>query len=603
MAKINDFELKEFSGGLVTNKSDFELQRNEFKDTLNMEFEEIGKAKRRRGYMQFGDTKSGKDFDESFNFTPQILGSVPTVYHLLFDRSSTGTIYKIAGTYTTAAVAVGDTTINVDRVNTHFAAASAIININGDEINYDGTTAETFTHSSNMNIGKAHPNRSLVQQIVSIGTGTDTQLGAYVAALRDGSSPAKDVLFICGRLGAKTLADDGSTISALLNPGPAGLFATNYRDRIYVAGAGTADAVTTRNGRRTRVSFSAEGDATDWSGQATDFFDVQDDRGEMITGLREFADNLFVFKMNSMFSYDEITLQQRLFDIGAYNHRVIQRIDKLLYTFCPQGVFVTDGNTTQKISEPIEKYLESFHPVFDTDLGRVVLNTFSGKWRKKYYLYLNIINLDGAVKSDVMLVYDTIRKNWTVHDNFSLFTHLGSLNGFHTGQTIASTAGVFQPVESLFGGDENGKYYKLFDKRYLDNESSKRPRGGDIIANQIEQANNINGDPISTVLETPFYDLGSPIWKSIGYITALIEQGDFDISYRLDKGKTITDWISLGNFNKTISDSSRFKTKFNEGYRISFKVTGNTRDVVSKFNGLVVKDINTQDERRGENKT
>ncbi|KKK69250.1 hypothetical protein LCGC14_2935920, partial [marine sediment metagenome] len=379
-------------------------------------------------------------------------------------------------------------------------------------INYDGTSATTFPHSADMSIDKAHPSRSLVQQIVSIGTGTDTQLGAYVSQL-------SNVLFISGRAGSKTLASDGSTISSLLSPGPAGLFATNFRDRIYVAGSGKTNAATTRNGGRTRVSFSAAGNATDWSSFATDFFDVEDDRGEMITGLKEFADNLFVFKMNSMFSYDEITLQQRLFDVGAYNHRVIQKIDKLIYTFCPQGVFVTDGNTAKKISEPITRFIENFHPIFDTDLGRVVLNTYSGKYKQKYYLYMNQTELDGTTKKDVILVYDTIRKNWTVHDNFPLFTHFGSLNGFHTGQTISSTAGVFQPTESFFGGDSSGHYFKMFDNRYLDNEISRGIQGGDIIPNLLEESTNILGLPLSTVLETPFYDLGSPIWKTIGYIT------------------------------------------------------------------------------------
>ncbi|KKN59599.1 hypothetical protein LCGC14_0540620 [marine sediment metagenome] len=589
MAKIDDFSVESFDGGLVTDKSDFELQRNEFKDTLNMEFEEMGKAKRRRGIMQFGDTKTGKTFDESFIFTPQVLGSVPTALHLVFDRASTGTIFKVAGTYLTSAVAVGDNVINVDRVNTHFAAATAVININGDDIDYTGKTAETFTGAGGMDIDKAHPNRSLVQQIVSIGTGTDTQLGAYVSALNN-------LLFICGRLGSKTLAADGSTISALLNPGPAGLFATNYRNRIYVAGSGATDGATTRNGSPIVISFSALNDPTDWSGFATDQEIVEDDRGEMITGLEEFADNLFIFKMNSMFSYDEITLQQRLFDVGAYNQRVVQRIDKLLYTFCPQGVFVTDGNTAKKISEPIEKYLKEFHPVFDASLGRVVLNTFAGKYKKKYYLYLEIIKLDGTLKEDVVLVYDTIRKNWTVYDNFENFTHLGSLNGFHTGQTIASTAGVFQPVESLFAGDTNGKYWKLFDKRYLDNESTKRPQGGDIIANRLGDP--VAGDPISTVLETPFYDLGSPIWKTIGHITFLVEEGEFDISYRLDRGNNITDWFPLGNFSRTVKESRVLASGKNQGYRISFKVTGNTLASISKFNGFVVKDINTQDEKR-----
>jgi len=53
----------------------------------------------------------------------------------------------------------------------------------------------------------------------------------------------------------------------------------------------------------------------------------------------------------------------------------------------------------------------------------------------------------------------------------------------------------------------------------------------------------------------------------------------------LDKGSKQTDWISLGEFNSTISSKDLLD---NSGYSIKFKITSNQENTLSVFNGFIL---------------
>ena len=591
--KLPDFAVTDFNGGLVTNKGDFQLNKNEFVNTLNLDFDEYGKAKRRRGIRRFSDIGTGI-IDNSYAFTLQTLGSSPTGYHVLINNTSNATIYKIGGTYTDAAVATTDTGITVG--STSLFAASGNIEIDGDIIAYTGKGATSFTGCSGIRV--AHPDKSAVHQVIdSDVTGIDTRAGGYFAILNN-------VLFINGRAGSATY--DGSTVTAVSDADePAGIFATNYRERIYVAGSGVADASGTRNGDPRRVSFSDAGDATSWD--LYNFFDVEDDLGEMITGLKEFNDTLLIFKLNSVFSYDEIQLKQKLWNVGAYNHMVIQKAGTSIFTFCPQGIFEINGSSAVDIGQPVQAYLKSFRPVYDIQantIQRVVVNCFAAVFENKYVLYISNLT-EPETLNRVVLVYDTIRKNWTVHDLYgtaggNAFVHFLVTNQFEQGAPAVVSGGtgasITQFREALFGGTDDGKYFRLYDGRFTDSDTVLLgQRGGDIIANMMDDS---AGTAISTVLETKWYDLGNPsFWKSIGYMTLFVEQGYVDAFYKLDTGVE-SDWYPLGSFDKRTSNSKPFPADRNQGYRIKFRFENNSADTLCTFNGFIVRDIYSSAEKR-----
>lgn len=590
--KLPDFAVQDFNGGLVTNKGDFQLNKNEFVNTLNLDFDEFGKAKRRRGIRRFSDISSANIIDNSYAFTLNTLGSSPTGYHVLIDIS--GNLYNIGGTYTSSAIATTDTSINVG--STSLFAASGNIEIDGDIIAYTGKGTTSFTGCTG--ITNAHTAYSAVHQVIStVATGIDTRAGGYFALLNN-------LLFINGRSGSATY--DGTTVTAVSDTDePAGLFATVYRSRMYVAGSGVSDGSGTRNGSPKRVSFSDPGDATSWD--VGNYFDVEDDLGEMVTGFKELSDTLLIFKTNSIFAYDEVQLKQKQWGVGAWNHRVVQKIGNSVFTFCPQGVFETNGSSAKDIGQPILAYLKSFRPIYDyqaTSIQRVVINCFAGVFENKYILFIENLTEPETMKN-VVLIYDTIRKKWTVHDQYGLtgissFTHFLTTNQFERGapgvvsSTLKSSTTQFR--EALFGGTNDGKYFRLYDGRFEDSETLLRTqRGGDIIANMIDDN---SGKAISTVLETKWYDLGNPsFWKKVGYLTMFVEQGYVDVFYKLDTGVQ-SDWYPLGSFNKTTSNSKVLPADKNQCYRIKFRFENNTADVLTIFNGFIVRDIYSSGERR-----
>lgn len=571
--KLNDFAITDFSGGVRNDKSDFDKKDNEVVSMLNFEIDRNGMLKKRRGGHQFGNTATNT-IDNSVFWELQTLGAVPTSVHLFNNRDTTSDIYRIVvGTRLNAAVAAGDVTITV--ISAANFAATGTIEIEGDLITYTGKTANTFTGCAG---ALAHDNLTAVNQIAAMtGTSVDGRAGLYYAVLGN-------ELFIGGR-GRSVYTTDGAALTQITDTdAAAGMFATTYRNRIYVAGANVTDANYVRNGSVIRVSYTEPGDVDDWGDYTANYFDVEEDRGEAIAGLKVTkSDELLIFKTNSFFSYNEVNLKQRSEEVGAYNQHVIQEIDGLIYTFCPTGIFVTNGLETKKISDPIQDYIKDFRPTFATStIKRVVGNTFATTYKKQYWLYIGDVSSVGSI-TDVVLVYDTRTKSWSIHTGLTNITHLKGMKSFLYG-------GETQRTEELFCGDSSGKYYRMFSKSYIDNQTPQVEHftsTGDIYKDLVSNT----GTLISSVLETQYYDLKSPGWiKQFGHLR-VIGEGGFHLSYKIEGRKGETAWKPLG---ETKMQNQRFKFDQEDvGYRMKFRISHASIVSVPTLNALIFEDTNT----------
>lgn len=573
MAKIASYPILDFSGGIHRNKSYLEFKKNELLDARNIDIDELGRIKVRRGSYQFGDTLTGT-LDNSFVFTRLSSGAIPTVSHLVASRASPTVISRIATTRLTANITAGDATITVVSTSTSDAAfaASGTIEIEGDLIAYTalGGGGTTFTGCTG---ALAHTAGASVHQYTTISQSTniDGRNGVYFAVLNN-------ILVITGRVpsGGNYIQinnNDGVTTSNVAIP--AVLFTTNYRDRLFGAGDGSAGT----NGGTNRVSFSNRGDPTTWT-TGSDYFDVEDQRGEFITGLRVLNDRLLVFKMNSTFTYDEIELKQHTIGVGAYNHRVTQEIGGIVYTFCPEGIFATTGGLAKQIGLPVKQYWKNFIPIYDTTAERVVLNTFSGKYEDNYLLYIQNIT-DPDTTNDVVLIYNTTFKNWRVYTGLTNFTHFGSFDRWRDGDA----AKRLQDLPALFAGDSGGKYWRMFESRYIDNQGTPVKQGGDVLLDLVSNT----GVPVSANFETPLYDLTHPeLFKKFRNIWVFTEQGQWNLEYRTQNENGITPYKFLGITDKNMkvfpfpSDA--------QGYRVGFRGAATNQNARGIFNGLIIED-------------
>lgn len=612
MPKLNDFSVFDFSGGVVRNRSSYANKKNEVRLAYNFDFDDFGVAKRRKGSYQFGTTPaSSPTISYGTSYIHGTGGNMDSSF-LIFSKGSNANCYRLFSTSLTGNITTASTTANVID-NTGFAAATSTLEINGDIITYTAVPSATAFTVTASTILKTHYTGAPVNQwSTAVASGVDARSGLYGVAFSAAGSAAE--LFLGGRATmARTTA--GASFASVTSNG-SNMFLVAYRSRIYGVGDGGSDT----NSSPLRVAFSNYGVGTTWT--AADFFDVRESLREMNTGLRVLNDNLIIFKNNSLFTYNEYTLKQRSASVGAYNNEVIQEIDGLLYTFCPQGVFVTNGVTSKKISQPVEDILKLFRPRYDLQFGRIIDNCCSGQLEKKYILYLTATatatsagsfyfpNNDNRQETinGIALVYDTVKKNWTIYTTFNgtstvNFTNLISLPAFRAGNASigGSVTPLWQPIEALFAcGGTNSNLYRLFSNSFTGGDSNQEARGDQVIPDDVA---NSAGRGIPAVIETPFYDLGNPSWwKKFGYIRTLLSAGELQISYRIDRGQYITDWISLGEAR---FPNQRFKIPEkvdhridNQGYRIAFRFSSNQAPLLTEFNGFILEDNEAIDKQQ-----
>jgi len=532
MATIEEYPVLDFSGGVRRDKSYFKMDSNELVDIRNMFVDDRGRISLMRG-MHIVGPQLAADVDNSFFFFRN--AATPASSFIVNDNASTAGLSRLISGQNTSLVSVGDTSIAL--VDSTAFAASGSIEIEGDVIAYTGNAGNTLTGVTGISF--AHPQRHSVNQWASLtpATALDGQRGIYYAVLNN-------ICFIQGRNGNIQQIDNNDAVTMTnVSSEPTGLFLTNYRDRLF-----TISEISPRN----RVFFSNRGDGTTWT-TASDFFDVEDQNGEDLVGQKVLHDTLYLFKYNSIWHYNELELKQDIAGIGAWNHRVIQEIGGSLFTFCPRGIFEVRGSSVREIGLPVKEFWQNFRPKWDsvdgTGNGRVVINTFAGKFDDKYILYIGDITKPSSL-FNVFLVYDTTLRNWTVFQKgtadtpfgFGDFTHLGSHQYFSYGGRN------FQAAPALFAGNDSNYFIKLFDNKLTG--VANNIQGGDDIFRDIP----INGTiaPVYGSFETPLYDLTHPsLLKQFKDLRVFTESGNWNVEYRVEDQGVISQYRPLGVVSKT----------------------------------------------------
>lgn len=559
---LSRYEVLDFSGGVRRDKSLFELDKNELLNTKNIEITERGRLKVRLGSQQLGNTLTGT-IENSFLFVRNTPGSSPTTQFLVNNMASSAVISRLVGNRLTANAAVGDTTLTVN--SSSALAASGTVEVDGDLIAYTGGGGGGTTLTGVTGITFAHTAGAAVNQWATLAsTGVDGRLGITYAVLNN-------ILFICGRAAAIDQYD-GTNVTTISGE-PSIILITNYRDRLYGAG----DSANATNGDPRRVSFSARGDGTSWT-PTSDFFDVEDQSGEYIMAFKVNNDVLGIFKTNSIFTYDEIELKQRVPGVGAYNQKVVQEIDEKIFTFCPNGIFETNLFSARSIGEPVRAFWENFVPSYGGSGAvinfRVCMNTFAWTSNHSYFLYIGDITVP-YVASDVVLEYHTLMNNWTVHTGYTDFMHASSLNGFRFGD------GALTARAAVFGGDTAGKAWRLYENRYLDNQATPVVQGRDVFQDLVSDT----GSPASASFETPLYNFDQPDkFCQPGSLRLYVEEGQWMVEYRVENEKGIGPYKPLGSTSQT-NKSLPFPSDAG-GFRIGLRVSTvnpNGRNILNGF--------------------
>ena len=523
------------------------MRDNELLDGKNFVLDELGRIVKRFGMQAYGDRTNNFQFAGTF-FNANAAGANPVAFYI---ADASNNVYRLVTTNTTNAITTASTTIDIDAGGDF--AASGNVEIEGDIIAYTGLGAGSTSLTGVTGITSNHAAGAPVHQWVAGSGVTTTALGVYTATLNDN--------FFLNSSGVY-YEDDHTTASfATASGSPVILFLTTFKTRLYGAGDGSA------SGRAVRVFYSNLNDGTAWT-PASDYFDVEDSRNEPITGLKDYRGNLMIFKANSIHRYNLASLRQTNGQVGAYNHYVVQEINNLLYTFCPSGIFVTNGVSARDIGEPVKEFWKNFQPTFDATYSRRVNNCSAGRYKHWYLLYVgDVTRDDGTTLSDVVLVFDTIRKNWSVYDGFT------DLINFIPLDLIEDNEDQPQYRPRLFFTSTSLGSFISFDNRTLDGTTV---RGGDLTQDMFRDT----GTPVTMSVITKPYDLGYSNWrKQFGYLKVFADRPGVHLSYKIDDN----DPVPLGIVDKKIK---RFQFPSDaKGYRCSILIDESSLSAPVIYNG------------------
>lgn len=564
MATIASYPVLDFSGGVHRDKGFSEFRKNELLDGRNIELTDNGRIIARRGSQQFGQTLTGT-IENSFVFVRNSAGAAPTVNFLVNNTASTSVISTLRASRLSTAITTTDTSIVMSGNPSGFPA-SGTVEIEGDLIAYTGNAGGTL--SGVTGITSSHAAGAAIHTWITL-----TQSGTALVGTKGITyAVLNNICFMTsGVLNIKQF--DGGTITDV-SAEPSIILLTNYRDRLYGAG----DASNALNGDPRRVSFSNRGDGTTWT-TASDFFDVEDQTGEYITAFKVLHDKLGIFKTNSIYTYDEIELKQRVRSVGAFNQKVVQPMGANLITFCPEGIFETNLFSAKQIGEPVRQYWENFVPTYAGTQKRVCNNTFAWTFNDRYFLFIGNIT-DPTTTNNVVLEYNSSQKSWVVHTSgYTNFVHANEFKDFMFGDGYET----FRPA--VFAGDTGGKAWRLYENKYLDAQATPVVQGGDIYVDLRSDT----ATPIPVSFETPLYDLTYPeLFKKFKRLRVYAESGQWNLEYHVENERGITDYRTLGS-TSTTNQVLPFPSEA-QGWRCGLRVSGVNTNATSVFNGFIFED-------------
>jgi hypothetical protein len=212
-----------------------------------------------------------------------------------------------------------------------------------------------------------------------------------------------------------TRSYDGTTWSTATNvtSAPKAKFIESYRDRLYLGYCNVSSTA-----YPSRVYYSSLPDASHaitWD-TTNDWFYVETNDGDVITGLAKNKVYLIIFKENSMHRYDgtqnATNLRPISWNLGAVSQESIVVDENLILFYSRKGVCMFSGAQPKVISRAIQPIIDR---VNQANLGDIC----AGLWGDHYLCYVGTLTSalpgDSSALTNVVLDYDISQNSWTYH--------------------------------------------------------------------------------------------------------------------------------------------------------------------------------------------
>lgn len=253
---------------------------------------------------------------------------------------------------------------------------------------------------------------------------------------------------------------DGSSTGEISAAATGAQFIENHLNKLFISGMSSATD---------RVDYSTTGDFNTWTGSGTDQFQVEQNDGQDITGIKSFSRNeLIIFKdrsMHKLIGYDKSSFNLVSIDksIGCISSRSIQNFKSssgggLLIWAYRDGIYVYDGSNVEKITSYVQETWDSINKSRYQEIDST-LDIEKGR-------YLITFSTGSSVTNDTMLAIDLLHPwrdenglhfpvfPWTVNSQ-SLHTEISSTTNAQRLVFGASADGIKNRFGTLFSDEGN----------------------------------------------------------------------------------------------------------------------------------------------------
>lgn len=145
---------------------------------------------------------------------------------------------------------------------------------------------------------------------------------------------------------------------------------------------------------------------------ANNWWDFEPHNGQEITGATANFNRAIIFKNTSTHVFDPVGQDAKMISnsIGCDSHRSIQNAGNFTIFYNRKGVYATNGQDIQLISNPVEKFIDAINQdnIFDICAGV--------KDNKYYKLFIGDVEVDGTDYTNCELAYDVLQNAWTVNE-------------------------------------------------------------------------------------------------------------------------------------------------------------------------------------------
>lgn len=305
-----------------------------------------------------------------------------------------------------------------------------------------------------------------------------------------------------------------------------------YAGRIY-----TAYVVDSGSTYTSRVIYSDLPSGSPYTiswNNSENYFDVDSDDKDVITGLGVNSNTLLIFKENSLYRYNTNTLYKVPGAPGTISQRSVKDLQGMTMYLHSSGIYMYDGSTSTLISRKIKNIINGIST-------KNFVNASAYTKGDHYYLYVgDVENPAKGISIDKCEIDFDVAKNgfmirslvdeptvfFEYRDDRSSVTYDDATLTYNSSDT--SYNGLISNEQRVFFGTTDGKVY------------------------QLDTGNSFNGTDIPFSLETKDYYLGYPaLYKLFQKIHVFVDGvRAITVQYKLDDG----DWKSLGKVKKTQSE-------------------------------------------------